>query len=298
MQVQIAGLVLNIALDPLFIFTFGLGVPGAALATVISQGAGLALFIFFLHRRSLLRLHPKGFRWHGKTVWELLTVGAPASLTLLLMAFYIMFLNRFMAHYSAAHVAAFGMSSRLESAVVMPLVALAIALLTLTGMFHGAGEFVLMRRIIHFAIKINLAYASIVSIVFYAWPRLFLRLFTDDPELLDIAAAYLRVEVFTLPLLAINITANRAMQGMGLGLPGITINFIRIFIVALPLAWFFVYILQLSYLSIAVAMVAGGIAADITAIGWLRAVYRGIDNGRAPAVMAGKMKKRDPCTRT
>jgi hypothetical protein len=46
-------------------------------------------------------------------------------------------------------------------------------------------------------------------------------------------------------------------------------------------------------------MVAGGIAADITAIGWLRAVYRGIDNGRThPPVMAGKMKKRDPCTRT
>ncbi|MBN2231640.1 MAG: MATE family efflux transporter [Deltaproteobacteria bacterium] len=283
MQVQIAGLLLNIALDPLFIFTFDLGVPGAALATVISQGAGLVLFALFLHRRSLLRLHPGSFRWHGKTVRELLTVGGPASLTMLLMAFYIMFLNRFMAHYSAAHVAAFGMSSRLESAVVMPLVALAIALLTLTGMFHGASEFTLMRRIIHFAMKINLAYAAAVGIIFFARPRFFLRTFTDNRELLDIAAAYLRVEVFTFPLMAINITANRALQGMGFGLPGIAINFVRVFIVAIPLAYAFVYILEFSYLSIAVAMIAGGIAADITAIGWLRATYRDIATGRSPA---------------
>jgi Na+-driven multidrug efflux pump len=73
--------------------------------------------------------------------------------------------------------------------------------------------------------------------------------------------------------MAIHITANRAMQGMGMGLPGITMNFIRIFVVAIPLAYVFVYLLNFGYLSIAAAMVCGGIAANLTALTWLRSIF-------------------------
>jgi len=273
MKVQISGLLLNIILDPLFIFVLKKGVPGAAIATVISQGCGLLFFTWYLRKKSALRLSLKYFSGRLATIAEIFKIGIPASLTMLLMAFYIMFLNRFMAHFGTEYVAAFGMASRLESAVVMPLVASAIALLTLTGMFHGAKQFPLLISTFHFALKVNILYALAVGIVFFIFPDTFLSIFTTRKDLLTIGAAYMRIEVFTFPLMAVNITANRTMQGMGWGFPGITMNFIRIFVVAIPLAYVFVYLLHFSYRSIAVAMICGGIAANLTAFTWLRSIF-------------------------
>ena len=273
MKVQITGLVMNIVLDPLFIFVLKKGVPGAAIATIISQGCGLLLFIWYLRKKSFLQLSLKHFSGRLATVGEILRIGVPASLTMLLMAFYIMFLNRFMAHFGTEYVAAFGMASRLESAVVMPLVASAIALLTLTGMFHGAKKFPLLIQTFHFTLKVNIIYALGMGILFFIFPDIFLSIFTTRKDLLAIGAAYMKIEVFTFPLMAVNITANRTMQGMGWGLPGITMNLIRIFVVAIPLAYVFVYLLHFSYLSIAVAMVCGGIAANLTAFTWLRSIF-------------------------
>ncbi|MBN2331701.1 MAG: MATE family efflux transporter [Deltaproteobacteria bacterium] len=280
MKVQIFSLLVNITLDPFFIFVLKLGVPGAAIATLIAQACALLLFMIALRRRSVLKISWSRFFYRFRIISELATVGIPASLTMLLMAFYIMFLNRFMAHFGTEYVAAFGMASRLESAVVMPLVASSIALLTLTGMFYGASRYTILKETIHFAMGMNILYALAVGSLFFLFPTSFLRVFTKDQHLLDIGAAYMRIEVFTFPLMAVNMTANRAMQGMGLGLPGITINLVRIFVVAIPLAYIFVYLFNLSYLWVAVAMVSGGLAANLTALTWLRSTFNGLGTHR------------------
>jgi len=273
MKVQIIGLLLNIALDPLFIFVLKKGVPGAAIATIISQGCGLLLFIWYLRKKSILRFSWQRFSGRLSIFAEIFKIGVPASLTMLLMAVYIMFLSRFMAHFGTDYVAAFGMVFRLESAVVMPLVACAIALLTLTGMFYGSQQFDLLVRTFRFALGVNILYSLGIGMLFFLFPTWFLAIFTGQKELLTIGAAYLKIEVFTFPLMAVNITANRTMQGMGRGLPGITMNFIRILVVAIPLAYVFVYPLNFSYLSIPIAMICGGAAANLTAWSWLRSIF-------------------------
>ncbi|MBW1645898.1 MAG: MATE family efflux transporter [Deltaproteobacteria bacterium] len=276
MKVQITALVANMVLDPLFIFYFHLGVPGAAAATVIAQATGLSLFVYFLRQRSQLRPSWRRFTWKPGIIGEIFRVGVPASLTMLLMSFYIMVINRLMAHFGINYVAAFGMVYRLESVVIMPLVASAISLLTITGMFYGAGDYPLVRRIIRFGMAVNISYALGISLLFFCLPTFFLRVFTPDARLLELGGAYLRIEVFTFPLAAVNITTNRALQGLGRGVPGITINFVRIFVVAIPLAYVFVFLCRFSYLSIAAAMVAGGLAANLTALTWLKIVFTGL----------------------
>ncbi len=280
MKVQITALATNMILDPLFIFYFHFGVPGAAAATVVAQGTGLTLFVYLMRRRSQLRPSWRQFRWRPKIIGEIFRVGVPASLTMLLMSFYIMVINRLMAHFGINYVAAFGMVYRLESVVIMPLVASAISLLTIAGMFYGAGDYRLVQQIIRFGLAVNLAYAAGISLLFFCLPTLFLRIFTSDPQLLQLGSAYLRIEVFTFPLAAINITTNRALQGLGQGIPGITINFVRIFVVAIPLAYLFVLVCHFSYLAIAAAMVAGGLAANLTALTWLKIVFRRLRQGR------------------
>ena len=87
--------------------------------------------------------------------------------------------------------------------------------------------------------------------------------------------------MFTLPLMAISMIVARVMQGMGYGLPGLVINTVRVFIVAIPLAYVFVLMLGYGYLSIAVAIVIGGIAAAVLAVGWLLVKLARLENANA-----------------
>jgi len=277
MKVQISALILNIILDPIFIYFLGYGVKGAAIATSIAFFFALMLNIYYLNTKSYLKIRLSFFKFSFNTIKEIFKVGAPASMTMLLMSFYLMFLNRFMAYFGTNYIAAFGIASRLESVAVMPLVAMSMSLLTLIGMFYGAKRFDLVKSISWYGIKISVLFTSAIGVIFFLFPWLFLRIFTPDTTLLSIGSAYLRIDVFTFPLMAVSFNIARIMQAMGFGFPGFIINLIRIFIVAVPLAYIFVFILGFGYLSIAVAMVLGGIASNIVGIVWLKSKFRTLD---------------------
>lgn len=269
MFVQAAALLLNAALDPLFIYGLGFGVRGAAIATVISLAFSLVLYVILLRRRSGLKIDFRRFRFAASLCGEICRVGAPASLMMLIMSIYVMFLNRFMAHFGTEHVAAFGLATRLESLPGMLIVGISVSLLTLVGMFYGARQMALVRSISWFGLRAGVALTGLVGLVFYLSPTAFLRIFTDEPGILALGSAYLRIDVLTFPMMAVSLTVSRVLQGMGRGMPGLVINLIRIFFVAVPLAYLFVFVLGWGFLSIAWAMVAGGIASNAVAIFWL-----------------------------
>ena len=277
MKVQVIGLALNTLLDPIFIYMLGYGVKGAAIATVIGFLFSLVLSMYYIKRKSYLHIHIDSFKFSPKIIKGIFSVGAPASLMMLLISIYVIFINRFMAHFGTDYVASFGIASRLESVVTMPMVALSVSLVTLTGMFFGAKRYDLLKSISWYGIKISILFTSAIGFIFFALPNLFLRIFTSDTGLLNISAAYLRIDVFTFPLMAVAMIISRIMQGMGYGMPGLVINFIRVFLVAIPLAYIFVFLLGYGYLSIAVAMVIGGIISNIVALIFMNVELRKIE---------------------
>jgi putative MATE family efflux protein len=276
MIVQSAALILNGILDPILIYLLRLGVQGAAIATVIALAFSVLLYVYFLRRRSYLKIDLRRFRFAFPLCREICRVGAPASLMMLIMSVYVMFLNRFMAHFGTNYVAAFGLATRLESLPGMLIVGLSVSLLTLVAMFHGAKRLATLKSISWFGLVIGIVFTSFTGLVFYIAPTFFLKIFTDERLILMNGAAYLRIDVLTFPLMAVSMIVSRILQGMGLGLPGLMINLIRIFIVAVPLAYVFVFVLGFGFLSIAWAMVCGGVAANITAFLWLGLKFRGI----------------------
>lgn len=269
MKVQIAGLALNVALDPVFIYALNQGVRGAAMASVLSFFFTLTLFFRLMKTRSSIRVTFRNFRFSPALAREILRVGMPASLMMLLMSVYVVFLNRFVAHFGTPAVAAFGLVVRLESFASMPIIALSISMVTLVGMFYGARRHDLVRDTVWFGIRIGAAFTAAVGLLFLAAPRLWLKIFTRDAALLDLAAPFLRVDVLTFPLMSSSMIISRALQGLGLGAPGFFINAIRVLLVAVPLAGLFVYVLGWGYLSVAWAMVLGGVASNLTAFLWL-----------------------------
>ncbi len=281
MKVQFLTLFLNLTLDPLFIFVFGLGIRGAAIATNLALAAGLATACRFLHKRSRLRLVAANWRFSPALIREIFALGLPASLTMLLMAFYMMGVNRLIAGYGTATVAALGLITRLDSAVIIPMVAFAIALLTLAGTLYGAREFSLLRRVTRFTILVNLSFALASGLLMFLFPGSFLRLFTDQPQPLTLAAGYLQLEVFSYPFIAVTITSIRALQGLGLSLPGLVINLTRLFAVSLPLAAFFTLYLHTDFRLVALAALAGNLVAAVVGFIWLMKILSRVERGKA-----------------
>lgn len=275
MKIQVFALVLNVILDPILIYGLGYGIKGAAIATVISFAIGLALGIYYLMRKSYLKINPHAFRFSRSILKDILYVGMPASITMFIISAYVIFINWFMVDFGTEYVAAFGIASRLESVAMMPLVAFGISALTLIGMFIGAKRFDLVKETSWYTLKIGVGIASVVGAVFFIFPQLFIGIFTPEISLIEITAPYIMINVFTFPLMAVSTIVSRIMQGLGHGLPGLVINLIRVFFVAIPLAYFFVFILGYGYLWIAVAMVIGGIVSNIIAFGWLVLKFRG-----------------------
>jgi len=267
--IQAGALIINIILDPIFIYSLGYGVTGAAIASFIAYIFGIGIALILLRNRSELRLGLKKFSYDKVLLREIAKVGAPASLMIFIMSIYVMFLNIFMAHFSTEHVASFGLVNRLESVVHMVIMSFSMALMTLSGMFYGAKEYKVLKDTAWFGIKISIGISCTIALVFFLFPEPFLKIFTTDPVLLDIGVQYLRINVFTFPLMAGAMATARIMQGMGHGLPGLILTLTRVIFVAVPLAYIFVFVMGYGFLSIAIAMVAGGIAANLVALPWL-----------------------------
>ncbi len=255
----------------------GFGVRGAAIATVISLFVTLVLYVLSARKRSVLKLRPRSFRPSLLLCGNIIRVGAPAALMIVLLSIYVMFLNGYMVHFGTPYVAAFGLVSRLESFASLPIAALSLALLTLVGMFYGSQRFDLLKRLCRDGLLAGIVLTSAVGLIMFAVPSLFLRVFTEDKDILRIGSAYLRVDVFTFPLMSTTMIIARVMQGMGFGAAGLVITLIRVFIVAVPLAYVFVFLLGFGFLSVAAAMILGGLASNLIGYVWLRKKLSALD---------------------
>jgi len=268
MKVMILSLLLNIVLDPIFIFVLKLGVAGAALATVIAFTFSLVLYIYYIKTRSYLRLHPKHFKFNPKITLEIFRIGAPASITMLLMSVGYMFFNRFIASFGTDFVAAYGVVTRLDSMAVMPIIALATAMMTLAGMFYGAKRYDLLKSTTWFTIRVGLWFTSSVALIFILFPSFFMKIFTTEPNLISIGTAFIMVMVFVFPFMVVGMTLTRALQGMGFGLPGLVFSTVRLIIVSVPLAYLLVYVFNFGFLSVPVATIIGAVIGDGIAVVW------------------------------
>ncbi|HZX44603.1 MAG TPA: MATE family efflux transporter, partial [Candidatus Nanoarchaeia archaeon] len=151
MKIDVYSLIANMILTPIFMFVFDMGIAGAALATVLSVIYAFVLALYYL-RDSYLTLSLKKFKYSSSIIKEIFEVGFPSTLMMLTISFYVVFLNRAMAHFSVEHVAAFGVVSRLETVVTLPVFGLSIGAMTLAGMFFGAKKYKLLKDVSKFSL--------------------------------------------------------------------------------------------------------------------------------------------------
>ena len=270
------GTILNIILDPIFIFTLGFGVAGAAWATTISQVIVFVIFIFmlFVKEHAYVKFQLRDFSLSKYILIDIIKVGLPASLSMIVMAVGQLIFNRMLATFSTDAVAAYQVGGRIDMVVFLPIFGIASALTTMVGMYFGANEIDKIRYITKYGISRAFIITSIGSILLYIFAPVIISGFTDEIVIKNIAVDYLRVISLLFPFIAIGLTIGRILQGLGLGMPSLIITTIRVIGVAGPLAYYFIYILGKPVEWMWYAMFISGIIATIISIIWLKLAFR------------------------
>jgi putative MATE family efflux protein len=214
---MLIGAVLNIVLDPVFIVVFGLGVRGAALATVISMTlSAVYLLHFYLSGRSLLSIHLRDMRLNWALVREMMTIGFSDFARTVAMSLTMGLMINTISYYGGEiAVAAFGVFFRVMSFLFMPMMGIAQGAQPIIGFNYGANQLDRVKKALRLANIGATSVAVIGFIVLVLFPEPLFRGFSSDPELIGTGKTLSRFMAFTLPIVGYQTISISFFQALG-----------------------------------------------------------------------------------
>lgn len=212
-----SGAVLNIALDPLFIFKLGMGVSGAALATAISQFVGFWLLLSGTHRGGTIRIHAKHFTFSLAVYKEIFLGGVPSLLRQGLNSIAIIALNFFAGGYGDAAVAAMSIVGRIIFFCISTVIGFGQGFQPICGFNYGAKRYDRVRKAFWFSVKVSFFLLLGICLLAQLFAPQIVELFLKgNTQVTNIGALALRLQCILLPLSGFMIISNMMLQVMGL----------------------------------------------------------------------------------
>ncbi|MBP3878557.1 MAG: MATE family efflux transporter [Lachnospiraceae bacterium] len=237
---MIVGTVVNIILDPLFIFTFGMEIRGAAIATILGNAAGMAAsLLFYLRKKTLLQPSAAYIRPEKSILKEIFLVGIPASLeTLLTSAAYIVN-NNLAVSYGELTVAAMGIAQKILSLGNYIYQGFAAGTQPIMGYNYGSRNYGRMLRILRAAVLVTSCTELCVMAVYGIFAPQLIGLFTDSGEVIATGSRVLRTLMFILPFVGAVSICRMSFQAMGKPQYAFGITLVRQLILYVPLLLLF-----------------------------------------------------------
>ena len=238
MITQMAGAVINIIFDPIFIFVFDMGVAGAAWATVLGQVVGAALGIYYNAKKNTeITLSFKGFRPNGHIIRRIYSVGVPSIIMASIGSVMTFGMNKILIGFTTTATAVFGVYFKLQSFVFMPVFGMNNGLVPIVAYNFGARKPDRMVK----AVKLGIVYATAIMAaglaIFQLIPHVLLGFFDASDYMLEIGIPALRIISFHFILAGFGIVSSSFFQALGHGVLSLIISLVRQLIVLLPAAW-------------------------------------------------------------
>ena len=241
MIIGLIGTVLNLILDPILIFTFELGVRGAAFATIISQIVMVLsyLFIIFIKKSTYIQFNLKDLRFDRYILSKIFKIGIPSSLSMLIISFGQVVMNKILVNYSTEAVAAYQIVSRLDMLLFMPILGIAISLTTIVGMFYGSKEFEKLLTVVYYGINRAVIITTMSVIIFFILANNILPVFSSNLLVIDIGVTYLKIIILAYPAVGISVICSRVCQALGQGMPLLITTITRVIMLTAPMSYYF-----------------------------------------------------------
>jgi putative MATE family efflux protein len=241
MIVLAVAVAINIGLDPVLIFGLGpfpeLGAPGAAVATVIARGIGFVILAMILSRR-FKPSHPFDKRNYSlKQVWNIITIGVPASIQMLTRSLAGVILIGIVAAFGTAAVAAYGIGTRITMLLLMPGFAFAVSAAILVGRNLGAGKSGRAERSAWITAFIYLGVLAGLVVALTAVPKFWVGIFDDTDSVKNLGALFVYIVAPSFLFLPFGMVLGRSMSGAGVSFPPMVVTVSVLLAVRIPLAF-------------------------------------------------------------
>ncbi len=234
---QLSGAVTNIILDPVFIFTFKMGVAGAAIATVIGQVVSFVVSMYLVKKNRYIRLKRHHLKLKKQFVKNIYSVGAPTIVTNSISTVMTGALNGILIAFSKTAVSVFSVYYKLQSFVFMPIFGLSSGMIPIIAYNYGAGK---RRRMIETTKKgtaISFIIMALGTIAFQLLPHTLLSLFSATEEMYRIGEPALKIISLCFTPAAISIGLSSSFQATGFGLGTMITAVLRQLFVLIPAAY-------------------------------------------------------------
>lgn len=234
---QGSGAIINIILDPIFIFVFKMGVFGAALATVVGQLGGMLLAITLHHFKNReVRLKRRGFKPRGETVLSIYKIALPSIVMQSIGSVMVFAFNDVLLKFSEAAVSVFGVYFKLQSFVLMPVIGMNNGMVPIIGYNYGAKNRARIISVIKLAILYAIAIMIIGVLVFQFFPAQIFAMFNPTDAMKDIGIAALRIISTHFLLAGASIVLSASFQAFGHAWKSMVISIARQLVVLVPVA--------------------------------------------------------------
>ena len=241
MLTQGTGAIINIILDPIFIFVLDMGVAGAAWATVVGQICGALLAIYLNHAKNPdIHLNFRGFRPNLHIIGGIYAIGIPSVIMMAIGSVMTFLMNKILITYHAAKETAatvFGVYFKLNSFIFMPVFGLNNGSVSILAYNYGARKRLRMVETIKRVALYALAIMTAGTIIFQTVPQFLLRLFNANDTMIAVGVPALRIISLSFPIAAICIAMGGAFQATGRSVYSMVVSFVRQLIFLIPAAF-------------------------------------------------------------
>ncbi|MDU2121025.1 MAG: MATE family efflux transporter [Clostridium celatum] len=274
LKINAIGMIINIILDPIFIYIFKLGVLGAAVATLI---ANVVMFILYRIKSNGILYYDKSIGIDKEKVIEIIRLGFPMAFQRILFTMVNIILAKIIASFGTSSIAAQKIGLQIESITYMVIGGLNGAIASFTGQNFGASKFKRIKQGYYTALLLGIIYSMIMSIIFIIFKEPIIRLFIRDKSTILIASSYLQAVAFSQSFSTIEMVSNGLFTG--LGMPKIPAIISIVFtVLRIPMALTLMQTLGIDgvWWSIAISSILKGVAAYSIYLTKIRRNYKDV----------------------
>ena len=246
-NILIISFFLNIFLNPLFIFGYGIipafGIAGLAISTLIAQGVGVLYLIYKVYCCKLKKfLYLQCFIPKINLLINLFKQSVPIMFTMLMIMFGVFNIFYFVGQFGELSTAGYGTAVRIEQVLLLPVIGLNTAVLTIAGQNYGAKFFNRIKEVYGKALFFGSGFMMIAGVIIYLSSSLVISFFTTDQEVIRSGALYLKVAALIGPIYPVFFITSALFQALKLAIYSLYMTIIRLTLIPFLSLWYVINI--------------------------------------------------------